>query len=215
MGLLRRSLQVWWTSQAECADELGTVSVAQATDAALARRAGLGDAEAFSELFTRHWFATFRYAMRMLNNEQHVAQDAAQEAWAAAWRGATGFKNQSSFRTWVFTITYREALKQRKQRRPQVVDDETVHQMLDDHSAASRPLDGSPEAAFSHLELHQALSLALAELPWRQRAAWLLREMEGLAYDEIADVLGTSPTVVRGQLHRARKALNVRLESWR
>ena len=60
-----------------------------------------------------------------------------------------------------------------------------------------------------------ALNLALLELPWRQRASWLLRELEGFSYEEIARVLDTTPGVVRGQLHRARRTLATRMEQWR
>ena len=63
--------------------------------------------------------------------------------------------------------------------------------------------------------MRDALNSALAELPWRQRAAWLLREVEGMPYAQIARVLDTNETVVRGQLHRARRTLSVRMEQWR
>lgn len=64
-------------------------------------------------------------------------------------------------------------------------------------------------------ELREVLELALTELPWRQRAVWLLREIEELSYTEIAEILHTTPTVVRGRLHRARASLKVRMAQWR
>ena len=75
--------------------------------------------------------------------------------------------------------------------------------------------DTDPVARAQHEELRVALEAALGELPWRQRASWLLRELEGLSYEEIADTLNTSPTVIRGQLHRARGTLAVRMAQWR
>ena len=72
-----------------------------------------------------------------------------------------------------------------------------------------------PEQVVLSRELWETLSLALSELPWTQRAAWLLREQEYLSYAEIARVLDVSPTVVRGQLHRARRTLAIRMEQWR
>ena len=75
--------------------------------------------------------------------------------------------------------------------------------------------DGDPEQDAITRELWDTLSIALSELPWRQRACWLLRELDGLSYEDIARILGTTPTVVRGQLHRARRALALRMEQWR
>ena len=63
-------------------------------------------------------------------------------------------------------------------------------------------------------ELVLALQSALQELPWHQRACWLLREIEGLD-DEIATALGVTPASVRGYLHRGREALARRMEAWR
>jgi len=96
----------------------------------------------------------------------------------------------------------------RRRHRPVAVD----HSLL---SPVTGGTSGSPDDLRVNDELWAALDLALSELPWRQRASWLLREMEGLSYEEIARVLDTSTTVIRGQLHRARATLTVRLGQWR
>lgn len=190
-----------------------------ATDRALARRAGLGDAESFGELFERHWFSTYHHALRMLDGDEHAAQDAAQEAWITAWRALPDFRGDSQVRTWLFTITYREVLRHRRRRRPHVVDGNDLAEALADAEAV--PGDGSfagaadPSTQAAGLEMKDALVLVLAELPWRQRATWLMRELDDFSYEEIARVLGTSTTVVRGQLHRARQTVAHRMESWR
>ncbi|MDX6282112.1 MAG: polymerase sigma-70 factor, subfamily, partial [Kribbellaceae bacterium] len=78
------------------------------------------------------------------------------------------------------------------------------------------PAGGSdPVEPAVRTELLEALDAALAELPDRQRAVWLLREVEEMSYLEISEVLATTPTVVRGQLARARVALQEKLEDWR
>ncbi len=64
-------------------------------------------------------------------------------------------------------------------------------------------------------ELLEALQEALDELPWNQRSAWLLREVEGLGYDEIAHAMGTTVGSVRGHLHRGRRQLAERMARWR
>jgi len=181
----------------------------RATDAALARRAGLGDADAFAELFSRHFHPTFRYALHMLNGDEQLAQDAAQDAWIKAWRNLPDFRGESRLQTWVFRIVARQVSDMRRRKRPILVD----HTLLD--VAASNPDEVDPELRMVNLELWETLSLALGELPWRQRASWLLREFEDMSYEEIANVLDTTPTVVRGQLHRARRALAIRMEQWR
>jgi RNA polymerase sigma-70 factor (ECF subfamily) len=99
-------------------------------------------------------------------------------------------------------------LNARRRRRPLAVDDELLTPLADGREL--RPDQIADERA-----LRRALTSALTELPWRQRASWVLAELEGLSYQEIADVLDTSPTVVRGQLHRARRTLAVRMEQWR
>lgn len=185
-----------------------------ATDAALARRSGLGDAEAFEELFGRLFASTFRYALHMLDGDDSLAQDATQEAWVKVWLHVGDFEGRSQVRTWVFTIVAREVMGLRRRRRPVVVDHDVL-QGLEATRGEEWRLSPSAEQGAVDADLWAALSLALGELPWRQRASWLLHVLEGLTYVEIAQVLDTTPTVVRGQLHRARRALEIRMEPWR
>ncbi len=185
-----------------------------ATDGALARRAGLGDTEAFEELFRRLFANTFRYALHMLDGDDGLAQDATQEAWVKVWLHLRGFEGRSQVRTWIFTIVAREVLDLRRRRRPVVVDHDVL-QALESARRDEWHLTASAEQGALDAELTAALTLALSELPWRQRASWLLFTVEGLAYVEIARVLDTTPTVVRGQLHRARRGLEIRMEPWR
>lgn len=182
-----------------------------ASSAALVRQARLGDRHAFAELFELHGASVFRYALHMLDGDVDTARDVTQDAWVKVWRNLPGFRGESKFTTWVFTIVAREVVDhRRRRRRPVAIDDRllAVHVDRDD----AQP---SAEAEMLNLQLWEALTLALAELPWRQRSSWLLREMEGLSYAEIATVLDTTPTVVRGQLHRARASLAIRMEQWR
>jgi RNA polymerase sigma-70 factor (ECF subfamily) len=180
----------------------------QLPDAVLARRAGLGDRVAFAELVHRHGPSLFGYALHMLDGDLQDAEDATQAAWIKAWQHIDGFRGQAALRTWLFRIMANEVHNSRRRRRPVAVDDSLLEPL-----PAHRHLE--PESQLSSGELRQALEVALRELPWRQRASWLLREVEGLPYGEIADLLDTTPTVVRGQLHRARRTLAVRMVQWR
>lgn len=177
-------------------------------DDALAARAALGDRAAFAEIFRRHSASMFRYALRMLDGDHAAAEDAVQDSMTQAWVHLPGFRAQSSLHTWLFTITASQVRAARRRRRPLPIDDGLLTAVAgaDHRGPATQMLDG---------QLREALDRALGELPWRQRAAWLLFELEGLSYAEIADVLGTSPTVIRGQLHRARGTLAVRMSQWR
>ncbi|MGV8965762.1 MAG: RNA polymerase sigma factor [Cellulomonas sp.] len=177
-------------------------------DVVLARRAGLGDRAAFAIIFDRHAAAMFRYAVNMLDGDQDAAEDAVQDALERAWSNLPGFRGDAQLRTWLFRITANVVLSARRRRRPIAVDDDLL-------TALPATPDTEPVQQVEHSELRAALELALTELPWRQRATWLLREMEGLSYDEIADILQTRPAVVRGQLHRARATLAVRMVQWR
>ena len=176
-------------------------------DQDLARRAALGDRFAFAEIFHRHAAAMFRYAVHMLDGDIHQAEDAVQEALTQAWVHLPQFRGDSALRTWLFRITANAVLSARRRRRPIVGEDWVL-------TLPAGP-DTDPVAHAQHEELWVSLQAALRELPWRQRASWLLRELEGLSYAEIADILDTSPTVIRGQLHRARGTLAVRMAQWR
>lgn len=182
--------------------------VTTVSDRALARQAALGDRDAFAQIFRRHAAAMFRYALRMLDGNTDDAEEAVQEALAKAWEHLPQFRGESALRTWLFTITANVILAARRRRRPVAIDDDLLSAIPD--AAAT-----SPPAVLQGSELRHALERALAELPWRQRGVWLLREVEGLSYTEIAEVLETTPAVVRGQLHRARRTLAVRMVQWR
>ncbi|WP_344845559.1 sigma-70 family RNA polymerase sigma factor [Kribbella ginsengisoli] len=178
----------------------------QAGDDALRRAAALGDSDAFAAVIERHGPAMFRYARRMLNDHGD-AEEVVQDAFVAAWKALPDFRGDSKLRTWLFTLTARKAIDLLRKKRPTPVADETL---------TALPAGGSdPVEPAVRTELLEALDAALAELPDRQRAVWLLREVEEMSYLEISEVLATTPTVVRGQLARARVALQEKLEDWR
>lgn len=179
------------------------------SDRVLARRSAMGDKAAFAVIFDRHARSLHRYAMRMLDGEHQTAEDAVQEALTRAWLHMGSFRGESTLRTWLFTLTANECRRVRRRRRPLAVDNEILQVLDNDHTAPG------PYEHATASELRRILDRALLELPWRQRASWLLREIEGLSYAEIAEVLHTSPAVVRGQLHRARATLKVRMAQWR
>ncbi len=181
------------------------------TDEVLARRAGLGDREAFAAIVDRHGPALSRYAGRLLDDRDQV-DDCLQDTFLAAWRGLPSFRGDAALRTWLFTLARHAAFARLRRwpasgSRPFVPVEEVVDRLHD--------LRADPERTSVEAALREALDVALRLLPPRQRTAWVLREVEDLSYAEIAVVLGSTPTAVRGLLERARTTLADALEEWR
>jgi RNA polymerase sigma-70 factor (ECF subfamily) len=181
------------------------------SDEVLARRAGLGDRDAFAAIVNRHGPALYRYAIRLLDNPAD-AQDAVQEAFIGAWRGLGGYRGDAGLRTWLFTLLRRKAYSRLTRfpasgSRPYITVDEAAGTLAD--------RSGDPAALHSGAALLAALDAALRMLPERQRSAWILRQVEELTYAQIALILAISPDAVRGLLERARTGLAITLKEWR
>ncbi|MET9201989.1 sigma-70 family RNA polymerase sigma factor [Gordonia sp. NPDC003585] len=176
------------------------------SDDELAGAASVGDSEAFGILVTRMSPGLLRYLRRMVSDPQ-LAEDLAQETLLAAWKGLPDFEFRSSFRTWMFGIAHRKTVDHRRRRHEVPTDDE---QFVD--LAATEPL---PADEVERLTLIEALRAELPNLPATSRAAWWLREVEGLSTTEIAKVLQLSNGSVRGHLQRSRKFLSTRLAPWK
>ncbi|TDE09624.1 RNA polymerase sigma factor [Jiangella asiatica] len=186
-------------------DRLMDPALASADDAELVRRARLGDRQAFEAIARRHGPVMYRFARRVLLDDGD-AEEAVQDALLAAWLNLPDFRGDAALRTWLFRLTLNKAHNLRRKRRPEP------------REAAAEGLGGptgDPARDIIENELVVALDAALTTLPEAQRVAWLLREVDELAYEEIAAIMHTSRDVVRGLLHRARRKLAERLEPWR
>ncbi|MGU3436649.1 RNA polymerase sigma factor [Actinomycetes bacterium M1A6_2h] len=176
------------------------------TDDDLVRAAKLGDRGAFDDIVRKHGPAMYRYALNMLS-DSGAAEEAVQDAFVAAWKGLDDFRSDAKLRTWLFGITAHKSIDARRRRLPKPAEDWIFETVVADASS-------SPEAQLSGSEFLSALRDALATLPERQRACWLLREVEGMSQVEIGQILTMSPGAVRGQLNRARTALRERMATW-
>ena len=183
-------------------------ALAAASDAALVRAARLGDDDAFGEVVDRYGPGMLRYARRLVNGSDADAGEVVQEAFISAWKSLDSFRGESSLKTWLFRLVHRRAVDLLRHRRPTPLDDELLSRVV-------RVADDNPLQDVLDSELLEALQEALDELPWNQRSAWLLREVEGLGYDEIAHAMGTTVGSVRGHLHRGRRQLAERMARWR
>ncbi|WP_328828423.1 RNA polymerase sigma factor [Nocardioides acrostichi] len=186
---------------------------ASASDEALARAAGAGDEAAFEEIVHRHAPTLLRYARRQLGSHDD-AVEVTQEALVSAWQGIDAFEGRSSLRTWLIRLVHRRAVDLVRKRRPVPLDDEALDLVVD-ATTVREAVRADPLQSYLDAELLADLQDALAELSWQQRSVWLLREVEGLSYDEIAETLGTTSGSVRGLLARARPRLAERMSRWR
>lgn len=164
-----------------------------------------GDRRAFEELVRAHQHRVYGLALRMLGDAAE-AQDVAQEAFLRAHLGLAEFRGDARLSTWLYTIASRLCLNrlagsERRLTRP---GDEALGRVVD-----VRP---GPDEALERDELDAALHRAIAELPEERRVVAVLRDIDGLAYEEIAEILGLPVGTVRSRLHRARLDLKDKLE---
>ncbi|MBD0859995.1 sigma-70 family RNA polymerase sigma factor [Gordonia sp. zg691] len=171
----------------------------------LAGAAAVGDTEAFAVLVRRMTPALLRYMRRMVSDTQ-TAEDLTQETLLDAWKGLPDFEFRSTFRTWVFTIAHRKSVDYHRRRRDVPIVDGRFAEI-----EAAGPLP--PEQVERQL-LIDALRAELDNLPSTSRAAWWLKEVEGLTLEETSRVLRISTGSVRGHLQRSRKFLHTRLAPW-
>lgn len=175
------------------------------SDETLTRRAQRGDAAAFDALVQRHAPAMYRFVARTLS-ERTDCDDVVQESLIAAWKALPTFAFRSTVRTWLFSIASRKTIDVLR-RRKGVVLSEAVQEV-----ATTEP---GPVEQVADSDFLDALSRELARLPYPARAAWWLREVDGLSTTEIAAVLRTTEGSVRGHLQRTRRRLAEALEGYR
>ncbi|MFD7539917.1 RNA polymerase sigma factor [Streptomyces sp. NPDC059819] len=174
-------------------------------DRLLAVRAAEGDDDAFAVLVRRHSSSLLALAHHLLGNRAD-AEDAVQDSFLAAWRQLPEFRHSASFGTWMYRIVTNRCLNAR--RRPRALPLDAVAEPAARDAGSSPPRVAETDAATA------ALSQALRELTPEQRACWVLRELHGLHYEEIAHVTGTSEQTIRGRLFRARHALQEAMRPW-
>jgi len=178
---------------------------ADALDRLLLEAASRGDARAFEGLVRRHTPALYRLALRVTGSAP-LAEDAVQDAWLSAWVSLAGFRGDAAVRTWLFRVASTRAMNVVRRPPPAPVD-----------LAAQPDLVTAPDAAAVAATEAQARAVreAVAALPGRQRDAVVLRDLEGLSYEEVARALHCSVPAVKSALHRGRGALAEALAPWR
>ena len=188
------------------------MSIDCVTDGELVARARQGDPAAFGELVDRHRSAVYRAARAALGSHAD-AEDAAQDAFLAAFRRLGSFRGDASFKTWLLTIAWHQAINRRRSvtrilRRmvePRV-NDEGAHMMMD--FIATGP---TPEESAAHREWRGTIRAAIAALQPKLRDALLLAQSGDHSYDEIAAMLGTATGTIKWRVSEARRIVKQRL----
>jgi RNA polymerase sigma-70 factor, ECF subfamily len=172
----------------------------------LVARARDGDVRAYEQLVRRYQGPMYRLALRMLSSTGD-AEDVVQEVFLTAWRRLGQLQEDAAFVGWLYRTTTNRCLNVIRARKP--LSDVELDQQ------ASTGSTGRPELAAETSAQLTALSAALDELTGEQKACWLLREVHGRSYEEIADAIGTTSTAVRGRIARARAQLAEVMAPWR
>jgi len=168
-------------------------NLATMTDAMLVRRVLDGDTAAFTMLVDRHAAACTRFAMRMLGNRED-AEDAVQDSFLRAYRSLARYEERQAFRTWLFQILVNRCRTAavRRQRRQRMF-------LVDDNAVASASVQPAAEST----ELRAELRRAIDALDPDQREAFLLKHVELLSYDEMAEATGVGVSALKMRVKRA------------
>lgn len=196
----------------------GAPAVEPTDDSALLARAQAGDVGAFETLVERHRDRVYGLALRMLGTEADAAE-VTQEAFLAAFRNLPEFRGDAQFGSWVHRIAANFALMRLRKRK---ATGETLESALPAEDEPTFNERGSLMDAVSDwrdaegdvldAELRTAIEAAAASLGDEYREVFVLRDLEGLSYEEIASLTGDSVPAIKSRLHRARLSLRAAID---
>ncbi len=177
------------------------------SDWELVRRCKDGDRQAFRELVERYQRKTVAIALCMLHDRED-ALEVSQEAFAKVFTNIQQFKEEASFYTWLYRIVVNLAIdRQRQKGRQPLLEDDQGDGESGGISATPAATNSDPYEQVKDKELRDRIRAAIAELTPAHKAVILLREVEGLSYEEISEILQCSRGTVMSRLHYARKRL--------
>jgi len=184
----------------------------QKTDQQLVELVQQGNKAAFDLLVRKYQNRVINLVSRFVKNQGDV-QDVAQEAFIKAYRALPGFRGESAFYTWLYRIAVNTAKNYlvAQKRRPSSSDIDAMDAENFDGSDNLRE-NSSPERLLLSEELRKVVFATLEQLPEDLRTAITLREMEGLSYEDIAQVMACPVGTVRSRIFRAREALDKQIE---
>lgn len=184
----------------------------QELDWQIVQRVQQGDKAAFNVLVKKYQHRIANLISRYVSNHGDVA-DVAQEAFIKAYRAIPGFRGESAFYTWLYRIAVNSAKNYlvATGRKPPSTDVDADDAEFYDGSDALKEQD-SPEKLLLSEEIRHVVFDTIEKLPDELRTAITLRELDGLSYEEIADVMGCPIGTVRSRIFRAREAIDAQLK---
>ncbi|GFE80796.1 RNA polymerase sigma factor [Steroidobacter agaridevorans] len=182
------------------------------TDQELVRRVQAGDQTAFNLLVLKYQHRVLKLVGRFVNDAAE-AEDVAQEAFLKAYRALASFRGDSAFYTWLYRIAINTAKNALVSQRRRPVDFDLDLQDPDqyDRQAKLKEAD-TPEGVLLTDEIRAVVEEAMEQLPEDLRTAIVLRELEGLSYEEIAEAMDCPVGTVRSRIFRAREAIDKKLK---
>jgi RNA polymerase sigma-70 factor (ECF subfamily) len=184
-------------------------------EAALIQRCAAGDEMAFAELVADNQRMVVQLAMNLLGDHDE-ALDLSQEVFLRVFRTIGRFRGQSTLRTWIYRIAVNQARnRHRFWRRRHRADQVSLDAHVATHGEFRSGAEAGPDRMLAQKELAARLEHALGALPFDQRTAIVLREVDGLSYEEIAYSLGVAVGTVKSRLTRARQTLRLELREAR
>jgi RNA polymerase sigma-70 factor, ECF subfamily len=181
-------------------------------EAALIQRCTARDEDACAELVSEHQRLVYQLSLNLLG-DHNEALDLSQEVFLRVFRTLPGFRGQSTLRTWIYRIVVNQARnRQRFWRRRHRAQQISLDEHIRDHGELPAPrASGAPDLMLRQKQLGEHIRTALDQLPFDQKTALVLREIDGLSYDEIGFSLGIAVGTVKSRLARAREALRAQL----
>ena len=182
------------------------------TDQQLVERAQKGDTRAFDLLVKKYQHKILGLIGRYVQDHAEV-QDVAQEAFIKAYRALGKFRAESAFYTWMYRIAINTAKNHlvSKGRRPPGSDLDIADAEILDHSGRLADIE-TPESALARDQLEAAVFEAIENLPEDLRTAITLRELDGLSYEDIANIMQCPVGTVRSRIFRAREAVDQHIQ---
>ena len=184
------------------------------SDEELVRRVQKGDISAYNLLVVRHQYRVVKIAQKFVSDYAD-ASDIAQEAFIKAYRALPNFRGESSFYTWLYRIVTNAAknfLETNSKQRSQIdVDDE----VLNASSPEALTDRQTPDSIIESEELKKVILKAVSELPNELKEAFMLREIEGLSYEDISERENVPIGTVRSRIFRARQYIETKMDQFR
>jgi RNA polymerase sigma-70 factor (ECF subfamily) len=180
-------------------------------EASLIQRCAARDEDACAELVTEHQRMVYQLSLNLLN-DHNEALDLSQEVFLRVFRTIHTFRGHSSLRTWIYRIVVNQARnRQRWWRRRHRAQQVSLDQHIQDHGDLPETVSSGPDRLVGQKQLGERIRRALDGLPFDQKTAIVLREIDGLSYEEIGFSLGIAVGTVKSRLARAREGLRAEL----